>query len=358
MAAIAPFWIKEFGARFPYYKEVLVATGLPGWIWGFGNFDGVHYIGIAQNGYFAQYTQAFFPLYPLVIKLAGLGQSAFLSGLIVSNIFFLVALILLFQLFKLDYNNKISLGGVLLLLAFPTAFYFGAIYSESLFLLLAVASLLFIRKRMFLLGGIMIALASATRIVGLFLLPIILWELYMLLKQRVIKVGSAEFYKALAGVVISAFGTAAYMLYLKLNFGDPLYFLHAQPAFGADRSSSLILLPQVLFRYFKILTTISPLSLPFFNAVLEVIFTVVPLVLIVWAIKKTRVSYIFFALGCLILPTLTGTLSSMPRYSLMSFLIFPFIVEKLGKYFKLVVILLIIMEIILVSLFTRGYWVS
>ena len=96
----------------------------------------------------------------------------------------------------------------------------------------------------------------------------------------------------------------------------------------------------------------------FFNAGLEFIFALAPLALLIVFWKKMRPSYWIFTLGVLILPTLTGTFSSMPRYALMGFLLFPQIVEKLGKYFIPVSILLGILGVILIGLFTRGYWVA
>ena len=58
------------------------------------------------------------------------------------------------------------------------------------------------------------------------------------------------------------------------------------------------------------------------------------------------------------IPTLTGTLTSMPRYALMSFFIFPLVVEKSGRYFNGLILILALLEVVLVSLFTRGYWVA
>jgi len=68
IAFVSIFLITKFGARFPYVDRVLEITNLPSWIWGFGNFDGVHYLRIAQNGYTSDYSQAFFPLFPLLRK--------------------------------------------------------------------------------------------------------------------------------------------------------------------------------------------------------------------------------------------------------------------------------------------------
>src|SRR3989339_1347122 len=69
VAYLSPIIIPQFGARFPYFEGRLISSGLPHFIWSFGNFDGVHYLGIAQDEYAYQFTQAFFPLYPILIKL-------------------------------------------------------------------------------------------------------------------------------------------------------------------------------------------------------------------------------------------------------------------------------------------------
>lgn len=359
VAALAGILITQFGARFPYYQELLVSTGLPNWIWGFGNFDGVHYLNIARQGYFAQYSQAFFPLFPLAIKLVNISGNYFLTGLIFANLVFLISLFCLYKLFNLDFNHSISFKSIILLLVFPTSYYFGSVYSESLFLLLVVISLWYMRKKQFFLAGVITGLASATRIFGVFLVFSLVWEIYHALTSGQFKIKSRQFAQAILGVILAPLGLIAYMVYLKENFNDPFYFLNAQPVFGAARSNSdLILLPQVLYRYFKMLVSIPVNSLSFFNVSLELMFTVIPLILLVWMYKKIRFSYWIFILGCLILPSLTGTFSSMPRYALMGFLLIPFITEKLGGLLKYVIFTMAILEAILVSLFVRGYWVA
>jgi hypothetical protein len=69
-------------------------------------------------------------------------------------------------------------------------------------------------------------------------------------------------------------------------------------------------------------------------------------------------SYWIAILGILILPTLTGTFSSMPRYALGAYLLFPLIVTRLKNAYTPVIIIFLILGIICISLFTRGYWVA
>ena len=375
VAFLASLFFPGFGNKFPYADQVLRITGLPSWVWGFGNFDGVHYLRIAQNGYDAQYSQAFFPLYPLLIRIFTdlnpfvpkdpmldtriyVDPSYFLMGFILSNVFFLLALILFYKLIRIDFNPKVAFGSLFLLAAFPTSFYFGSIYTESLFLFLVLGAIYFARKGNFLVGGVFSVFASATRIFGLLLVPVLLIEAYLKFKERKIA-ERGELAKTIVGILLAPFGTLLYMLFLRLNFDKPLYFLTSQPLFGAERTAgNLIFLPQVIYRYIKIFITV-PLSSPLFlNAFLEFIFTIAMLISLVLLYKKMRFSYFIFTLGCLILPTLTGTLSSVPRYSLMSFLLLPLIVKAIRKYYSLLLTLFITIGIILISFFIRGYWIA
>lgn len=93
-------------------------------------------------------------------------------------------------------------------------------------------------------AGVLAALASATKIVGIFLFPILLWKLAKEEKKTVSKILS---------VLLSPLGLISYMFYLWKEYGDPLMFFHVQPFFGAHRSGEeMILSPQVIYRYLKI----------------------------------------------------------------------------------------------------------
>lgn len=372
VAYLATFLLPVFGNRFPYANTVLMPTQLPAWIWGFGNFDGVHYLRIAQNGYNAEFTQAFFPLYPLVISALNIipknpnlntqifvDPGYFITALILSSIFFLLSLFMFYKLLRLDYSNNIALGSIILLLVFPTSYYFGSVYTESFFLFLVVSSLFYIRKNNFVLAGLLGSLASATRIFGLLLIPVLLIEIFLKIKRNEINTEKNEVIKAVIGVLLIPFGTLYYMLFLKLNFDNPLFFLNSQPFFGAERTSeTIILLPQVIYRYIKIFITVPLNTQLFLNALLEFIFTLIPLGVLIMYIKRLRLSYLVFTLGCLVIPTLTGTLSSMPRYSLMGFLLLPVVVNTVNKFYKVIALLFIVLGLVLIGFFTRGYWVA
>lgn len=356
VAGLAPLLLPVFGNRFPYVDELLVSTRLSSWVWSFANFDGVHYITIASKGYIADFTQAFFPLFPILVKIVTFGNNYLLSGLLLSNILFLLGLILLYHLFEREYNKKLALLSVLFLLSFPTAFYFGSLYSESLFLLLTVGCFLAIKKKHYLAAGIIAALASATRIIGVLLMIVLFIELFPLLKKQNILHGIKTFIP----ILIAPIGLVGYMVYLGIFYHDPLYFLNAQPIFGAARASDhIVLLPQVFFRYSKILLTLPVTAPGYFSATMEFFSTILALIIIIITFKNIRLSYWIFIVLAVLIPTLTGTLSSMPRYILMIFPALPYIIGRLPKKIHIPILLAsLLLQIILVSFFTRGYWVA
>lgn len=294
------------------------------------NFDGVHYLSIAQNGYY-QFEQAFFPLYPLLIRSLGrlLRGNFVLAGMMISHLSLLGVLILLWKLLALVEMEEIRKWAIVFLLFFPTSFFFGSVYTESLFLFLVLLSFYALKERkwwMYFLGA---SLASVTKFVGVFLLVPI--------------------------------GLLIYMIYLTRSYGDPLFFIHAQPAFGAERSGGkIILLPQVIFRYLKIFLTVPLKTYNYWIAVLELLTLIWVLFLLYLGWKKNLPRFwLFFSLLAVVGPTLTGSLSSMPRYALAAFPIF--IIPSLWKNKKAKIILLTIyyfLFTILTILFTRGFFIG
>ncbi len=318
------------------------------------NFDGGHYISIAETGYHT-YQQAFFPLYPLMISLVSkpTGYSFITSGLIISHVAFFIGLIIFYKLAILEKINH-PFWSMIFLLLFPTSFFFASVYTESLFFVLSVGSVYSLKKKKWFIAGILGMLASATRLFGIFLIVFPVAE--FLRRQRKQK----KFYYLLPLLLIPL-GLIAYMIYLQQTLGDPLAFFHLQPKFGAERSGdSIILLPQVFWRYIKILFSYS-FSLSYFVAVFELIVFVSSMFLLWIGWKKFRIKseYLIFSLLILLVPALTGTLSSVPRYTISAFPLF-FILGKMhNKWAKLgIAVIFAIGLVISTALFLSGYFVA
>ena len=349
----------QFKASFPYWETLLAPLGHPLY-WSWGNFDGVHYITIAQQGYAAQFTQAFFPLYPMLMRPLKIVAGSYLaSGLLISHVAFLFTLYFFYKLIRIDRGETSAKRILLYLLLFPTSFYFGAVYSESLFLALVLATFYAARRRRWWIAGILGAVASATRIFGIFLLPALLVEWYYGRGKKSVYTPT-QLLSSLLPILFISTGLLAYMYYLNKTFSDPLMFLTAQPAFGAERSADkIILLYQVFWRYTKMLLTVDPSSLVYYTVVLEALSGGIFLLLSLIAFKKIRPSYALFGMLSYIAPTLTGTLSSMPRYVLILFPSFMVLgLVKNRRFQRAWWVVSAILLAINTALFVRGYWVA
>lgn len=387
ISAIAIFILPVFGNRFPYVNEVLKSSGLPAWFWQFGNFDGVHYVGIAGHGYERQFTQAFFPVYPILIKFVSpfFFGNFVLTGIVLSSVFTFLAAWMFVKLLKVGngLDHSLQLKNIkwiiLFFLLFPMSFFFGSIYNESFFLFLVFSVFYFAKKRNWFLAGIIGAVACGTRLVGIFLFPAVLYEYYKVVtgfkpvttNKKIINI----FF-----ISLIPFGLLLYMLYLQLNFHDALYFLHAQSVFGASRSAGVVLPFVTLWRYVKILTTVPIFQYDFWVAFWEAGFFVFGgIILAIISIIKFKVvtglkpvttniynklgeidtSFLIFSWGAFLLPVFTGTLSSFPRYLLVCFPMYMFLGNISKTHVKLTILIVFtILNLLFSILFLRGYWVS
>ena len=298
------------------------------------NFDGVHYISIATWDY-AQYEQAFFPVYPALMRygtaITNLPPATI--GYIISNFSFFLFLVLFYRLLDRVLHSRkdrkaIILRTMVFLLFFPTSYYFACVYTESFFLLLIISSFYLLMKGRFYLYGIVASIASGTRLIGAFLLVPI--------------------------------GLILYMFKMVKTNNDPLFFIHAQPAFGAGRSGGeLIFLPQVYWRYINIFLTVPIASYDYWITALEFMSFNGALVLLYVAWKKKLPKlWIAFSSAAIIGPTFTGSLSSMPRYILIAFPIFVVFGMLSTKWRYLLFVFNYLLFCLLTMLFVRGWWVS
>ena len=154
------------------------------------------------------------------------------------------------------------------------------------------------------------------------------------------------------------------MTYSKYRWGDYLTFFHNQTYFGEHRSNQIILLPQVLYRYLvKIIPNLNWEYFPIvFTTFLEAIIAIIFLIIIIYSFKRIRFEYwLFLAFGYL-LPTLSGSFSSLPRYVVVLFPAFIYMATRFKDIKKSFLIVgLFITSLIAIAtemMFIRGYFVS
>lgn len=331
---------------FPGYGSRLLTT--------WAQFDGVHYLTIITKGYVGTgLIQAFFPLYPLIIRgLSSIFSNPVWVGIVFSTCCFGVGLGFLYKLVLLDESTVIAKRVMLLVLLAPTAFYFTAVYTEGLFFMLLVVTFYLARKQYWWAAGVAGILLSATRVIGIAIVPALLFEYWYGQRQRSVTKGLAT--------LLPFFGVGSYMYYLQRAFGDPLLFYHVQDSFGAQREvKRIILVFQVFYRYIKMFLTIPIQQRLFYVVTQEFLAGLIGLVGFVAGWFLTRRSYIIFAILAYFAPTITGTFSSMPRYMLPLFPIY-IVTAKLLPQWAYIATLLVSGTLLVINLimFTQGLWIA
>jgi hypothetical protein len=194
-----------------------------GWItdvW--ARWDSVWFLRIAEHGYGAAQhaASAFYPLYPLAVGGVGraFGGHYVLAGIVISLAACLGAFYLLHRLAEDRLGAEGARRAVLYLAVFPMALFLQAVYSESLFLVLALGAFVLGERRRWLGAGALTGLAMLTRITGVALLPALVVMAWRRPERR----------RAIGSLAIAPAIFAAYPLYLGIARGDAFAFLHSQ----------------------------------------------------------------------------------------------------------------------------------
>lgn len=212
-------------------------------------WDSGFYLRIAESGYWftpgQQSSVAFFPVYPLLINLlAPLVGSTLAAGVLVSNLCLLGALILLYLLTELEFKDSaVASRTVFYIAAFPTAFFFTAVYTESTFLIFSIGTVYFARRRLWAWAALFGILCSAARIIGVIIWGVVLlewlqmcgWTLETAYRRTAwvnLYQGIRQHWISLLIICLIPLGLLSYMVFLKREFNDPVAFSTAQSAWG------------------------------------------------------------------------------------------------------------------------------
>jgi Gpi18-like mannosyltransferase len=205
-------------------------------IW--GKWDTTNYLSIAQHGYQnigdERFLIVFYPLYPFLISIFnGFVGDYFLSGVIVSNVFLIISLFYIYRLVQIELEkDKIAFNSVKYILLFPFSFFFSIAYTESVFMCLCIMTFYFLRKKNWLLSGLMGFFAALTRTQGILLLIPIMTEILYEYKglNKSTQTNNAKNHPAIyLQIIISLLlvpcGTFGYLLINKFVSGEWLTFL-------------------------------------------------------------------------------------------------------------------------------------
>jgi hypothetical protein len=342
-------------------------------------WDATWYLVIAHHGYrldlgaFTSSRTAFFPLYPLGLRtISVFGVPPVLGGVLLSLAALALALYGIHRLTTLELGRSKTLGRLdgaesaidrrvsslaglgggdvarlaVMLTAFaPMAFYFSALYSESLYLALSVGVFWCARQGRWAMVGLLGALAAATRSAGVVLaLPALMLYLYGPREDRAPELpprrGRAQLFhpryrlrRDVLWLALLPVGLGLYMLYLSLNGGSALMPFHAQDVWGRHFAGPYLGLwdgAQAAFDGARQLLSMqrhhayfSPASgSPFVSAghnLMLFAFLLIAIPAVVGVLRMLPLAYGAYVLAALVLP-LSYPVSSQPLMSLPRFL--------------------------------------
>lgn len=352
----------EYGRGYPYLLSSLA------------NFDGIHYLSISYRGY-ELLKQPFFPFYPMLIwlthKISGL--SVLGAGLVVSHIAFIATIPVLYWLVNQDLKRNQQYFW-LALLFFPSSFFYGATYNDSLFFLCASLTIWLARDRRWWLAGFAAACATLTRLNGLALAIYLVAEICTASLPQIDqtwqpKLWWQNFWKnfSWSEFWMSPFWAAAqipiafagYLLFLQVEFGDWRTLFNTMSIW---KQNSATLPPQVIWRYIKIFFTVNPKLLEYWVAIVEFVAVTWYVFLLTWGWKKIRSADWLFAAVSILIPWLTGTFAGMPRYALHLYPLFLLMALWLKQRSSLVQVVYLttcfLLMIFIIALFTRGTFIT
>lgn len=320
------------------------------WYVPFANWDGQHYLRLAEGGYNQVYDKSggrqFYPLYPMLIRLLSTIFSPWVAGLLITYICTAGMCVFLYRTAE-HFGARRGYSAVLLVMAFPTAFFTSAIYPEALFLFLMTGfiwHLLVTRSRA---GLVYFALLPLTRgnaafvFAGFILFTALQYAQYwhaaagerkrqsriaakaknknrMRHKYRkpAPEIAPFEWRYYLLCCVAFAVGIAGYFLFYSFATGDPLAGIKAQKILGHGNSIANLFDPAHFFANNVFARIADWFHVP--SALDRIVFVLLVAALPLFAARK------YWRLLCFYIPLIYGPASvgfgmqSFSRYALVA----------------------------------------
>ncbi|HKV99249.1 MAG TPA: mannosyltransferase family protein [Vicinamibacterales bacterium] len=221
-----------------------------------GVWDATWYLGIASNGYRWAPDQpnvrvAFFPGFPVALRVVARllhlpdDEPAWLwTGVVVSVLCFWLALLVLHRFAEILVDADAATRAIWLTACYPFSLFYGQLYTESLFLLAAVAACYFLKRGRPLTAAIFGATVGLVRPTGVLVALPMAWDALVAMRspdQR----APGRLARTLVAVASPAVGLAAYAAYMKHVSGQWLAWMSAQVAWGRQPRSPWMLLVEI-----------------------------------------------------------------------------------------------------------------
>jgi hypothetical protein len=282
------------------------------------------YAGIAHNGYEkipftagSPHNWAFFPVFPLLWRAAAQLTGEYpISGIVLSHLCFFLGLIYVHKTWlAFGYSKPVADRGLFYLAVFPTAYFFSLPMTESLFLFLTASCFFCAKRGRWWTAGILGALASGTRVTGIFLLPalaVIYWQAYGGDWRRKETWRGAVWRKEVVGLLLVPAGLGSFMIYLHRITGNPLAFKDILVAWNRSAGFFLVTLYSYLSDPWLI---IAPWDFRLVNFAAPVL----ALGCGAWLMKQRQWALGLYTLICVMAALSSLVLQSQARYAMVLF---------------------------------------
>lgn len=314
---------------FPLHQpEQFTVFGVTSPFWdAFARYDSGWYYQIARYGY--HYTPdgrdsiAWFPVYPMLMRYVGrlFGRHPadfYMGGIVVSWLAFVVAMIALDSLARLDLPARRAERAPLLAAIFPFAFFYGVVYSEATFLASTIAAFYFMRTRRWAAAGLCGAVATATRVNGIVMVPALAW-----IAWRSAEPNTRDRLGAAASVALVSAGFGLYCAYIYHLTGNPFEWAATISRWGyypggAPWMAPVHLVQSLATHPYRFLAGERLAPYDTLNGSMALLFAAsVPFV---W--RRFGAGYALFVLANLWLPLSSGQFEGMGRYCAVMFPVF------------------------------------
>lgn len=308
----------------------------------FGNWDGQHFLNIAQKGYINSYELAFFPLYPVLIKILDtfLPASALIVGIGLNWVLTVTGFLYLYKLLQLDFKRPAVWWILGLIISFPLSFFFLVLYSESLFFCLSVAALYYFRQQKKWTVILLLTLLTLTRMAGIALVLAILIDVY---KK-----------KSWWHFLFPLFGIGSFVIFGFFNTGNLLAIVQAETNW-----ERLVTVPGfVLFNSIFVLVR-EGVSYRNYSVAIDLVLVGIVLAILLRSYRLLSRLYWNYALFSILIPLSTSTFLSFPRFLIVIFPLFIAIYLLSNTIVRLgYVIVGILLLVFFFINFLKGIWVA
>ena len=336
------------------------------WFGGWVRFDSGWYRAIALDGYWYRpghmSAVAFFPSYPILMRAVGaVTGNVLIAGIAITVCAGFTIAVLFGQWATRLIGARAAWTALILLLVYPYSFYFyGAVYSDALFVAAALGAFVLLERGHPALAGLVGIIALAGRPVGVALvlgLAVRAMELRRAADVEVPRRSSRLRLDGVGGVFIALAGLAGWCGYLWARFGDPFVFAATEGAWHQEPG----LRTWFKLMFFGDLTRIEePGRMIVYLAHPVVTVLALALVPVVW--RRLGRGYGVYTAVVLLIPAISTTnFWSMGRYALGAFPCFAaagLVLTDRTIARRMVFVLSSLALVVLTMLYARGVYVA